>query len=446
MLMEQRTHFVLALEDSLSILIELCSDWGFLWLWLGVDIFIFLLQASGFLFLSSQMLKSCHKLVRRVPTNSSFDVAIILKNNLSSKILICDGIDPICSEIFLKRGHQIVEKSAMKKDELLACIHEYDGLVVRSATKVTKDVINAGVNLKIIGRAGTGVDNIDCQYSTNKGILVVNTPGGNTVSTAELAVSHILALARNIPQATASLKEGRWDRALYTGTELSGKVLGVIGMGRIGREVAQRCQGFGMVTIGYDPLLSESASRKCDVEPVSLEDLFARSDFITIHTPLTKETKYIFDKVNLAKCKKGVKIVNCARGGIIQEDDLLEAIKSGHVAGASLDTLEVEPPVDASLELRTHPNVIMTPHLGASTIDAQVRYIDSIIPFKCLPMILYPCTTLKYLALIAWYELLRVHTPNSYEGETTFENHHLLLAILFSSSLSSLGSSCKASC
>lgn len=303
-----------------------------------------------------------------------------------AKILASDNIDKICGDIFKQRGHELVQKSGLKKEELLNCIHEYDGLVVRSATKVTKEVINAGTNLKIIGRAGTGVDNIDCQYATNKGILVVNTPGGNTVSTAELAVSHILALARNIPQATASLKEGRWDRALYTGTELSGKVLGVIGMGRIGREVAQRCQGFGMLTIGYDPLLSGSASRKYDVEPVSLEDLFARADFITIHTPLTKETKYIIDKVNLAKCKKGVKIINCARGGIIQEDDLLEAIKSGHVAGASLDTLEVEPPVDASKELRLHPNVIVTPHLGASTIDAQVSTLHT--SFRILPMII----------------------------------------------------------
>jgi D-3-phosphoglycerate dehydrogenase / 2-oxoglutarate reductase len=323
---------------------------------------------------------------------------------LSAKILASDNIDKICGDVFRSRGHELIEKPGLKKEDLLSCIHEYDGLVVRSATKVTKDVINAGINLKLIGRAGTGVDNIDCSYATNKGILVVNTPGGNTVSTAELAVSHILALARNIPQATASLKEGRWDRALYTGTELSGKVLGVIGLGRIGREVAQRCQGFGMVTIGYDPLLSETVSRKFDLEPVSLEELFARCDFITIHTPLTTETKYLIDKFNLSKCKKGVRIINCARGGIVQEDDLLEAIKSGQVGGASLDTLEVEPPTESSLELRRHPNVIMTPHLGASTIDAQVTNPLPSLSRASVLLLCWSsddnssCTTLKYLA------------------------------------------------
>lgn len=306
--------------------------------------------------------------------SSSFQRYYSLTRNNNAKILASDNIEKICGEVFRSRGHELIELPGLKKEELITIIKDYDGLVVRSATKVTKDVINAGTNLKIIGRAGTGVDNIDCQYATNKGILVVNTPGGNTVSTAELAVSHILALARNIPQATAALKEGRWDRALYTGSELSGKVIGVIGLGRIGREVAQRCKGFGMITIGYDPLLSESASRKYDVEPVSLDEIFEKSDFITIHTPLTKETKYLIDKVNLAKCKKGVKIINCARGGIIQEDDLLEAVKSGHVGGVSLDTLEIEPPVESSLELRKHPNVIVTPHLGASTIDAQVFF------------------------------------------------------------------------
>lgn len=207
---------------------------------------------------------------------------------------------------------------------------------------------------------------------------MVNTPGGNTISTAELALSHILALARNIPQATASLKAGRWDRSKYTGTELSGKKLGVIGVGKIGREVAKWCRGFGMETIGYDPVLSEQSARAFGIEPVSLDVLFRESDFITIHTPLTKETKYLLNKDAFAKCKKGVRIVNCARGGIIQEDDLLEAVKSGHVAGASLDVFEVEPPQEASLELRTHKNVIVTPHLGASTFDAQVNTLTQL--------------------------------------------------------------------
>ncbi len=289
-----------------------------------------------------------------------------------ARILASDSIEPICGKIFRARGHELVEKPGLKKEELLSIIKDFDGLVVRSGTKVTSDVINAGTNLKVIGRAGTGVDNIDVRSATKKGILVVNTPGGNTISTGELALAHILALARNIPQATAALKAGRWDRAKYTGTELSGKVLGVVGVGRIGREVAKWCRGFGMTTVGYDPVLSEQSARSFGVEPVGLDELFKTADFITLHTPLTKDTAYLLDAKSLAKCKKGVRIVNCARGGIINEHDLLEAIKSGHVAGASLDVFEVEPPSEASLELRTHPNVVVTPHLGASTVDAQV--------------------------------------------------------------------------
>ena len=230
----------------------------------------------------------------------------------------------------------------------------------------------------VIGRAGTGVDNIDVVAATNKGILVVNTPGGNTVSTGELAVAHILALARNIPQATAALKEGRWDRALYTGTELAGKTLGVIGVGKIGREVARICRSFGMITIGYDPVLSEQTARSVGVEPVSVDELFKVSDFITIHTPLTKETHNLIDTTNIYKCKKGIRIINCARGGIVDEVALLEALKSGQVGGASLDTLEVEPPTDASKELRLHPHVVISPHLGASTFDAQERVAKAI--------------------------------------------------------------------
>jgi D-3-phosphoglycerate dehydrogenase len=204
------------------------------------------------------------------------------------------------------------------------------------------------------------------------GILVVNTPGGNTISTGELALSHILSLARNIPQATISMKEGRWDRAKYTGSELSGKVLGVIGVGRIGREVAKWCRGFGMTTIGYDPLLSEQSARSFGVDPVSLNELFEKSDFITLHTPLTKETQNIINQENLKKCKMGVRIINCARGGIIDEVALLESLKSGKVGGVALDVFDIEPPNSSSLELRMHPNTVVTPHLGASTLDAQV--------------------------------------------------------------------------
>lgn len=294
------------------------------------------------------------------------------------KILASDPIEKICGSTFKLRGHELVEKPGIKKDELIKIIGEYEGLVVRSGTKVTKEIIDAGVNLKVIGRAGTGVDNIDVHAATAKGILVVNTPGGNTMSTGELAVAHILALARNIPQATAALKAGRWDRALYTGTELSGKTLGVIGVGKIGREVARVCRGFGMSTIGYDPVLSETLARGFGVDPVSLDELFKRADFITIHTPLTKETQNLIDANAITLCKKGVRIVNCARGGIIDEKALLDGLKSGQVGGAGLDVFEIEPPDESSKELRMHPNVIVTPHLGASTSDAQERVAKAV--------------------------------------------------------------------
>lgn len=302
----------------------------------------------------------------------------VSSNNQLAKILASDSIEKVCGKMFADRGHTLVEKSGIKKDELIKIIGEYDGLVVRSGTKVTQEIIDAGVNLKIIGRAGTGVDNIDVAAATKRGILVVNTPGGNTISTGELALAHIMALARNIPQATASLKAGRWDRALYTGSELAGKTLGIIGVGRIGREVGKWCRGFGMTTIGYDPVLSEQSARNFGIEPTSLDELLEKADFITIHTPLTKDTQYLLNAQTLLKCKKGVRIVNCARGGIVDEAALLDAVKSGHVAGASLDVLEEEPPVDASLELRMHPHIIVSPHLGASTFDAQERVAKAV--------------------------------------------------------------------
>lgn len=324
---------------------------------------LFVLFYNVFLFSVIRNVRIVTKLQSRAYSGSS---------SVLAKILASDSIEPVCAKTFKDRGHELVEMPGIKKEELLKIIGQYDGLVVRSGTKVTKEIIEAGTKLKIIGRAGTGVDNIDTQAATKKGILVVNTPGGNTISTGELALSHILALARNIPQAAASLKKGEWQRSKYTGTELSGKTLGVIGVGRIGKEVAKWCRGFGMTTVGYDPVLSGESARNAGIALVTIDELFAKSDFITIHTPLTKETQYLVNKDTIAKCKKGVRIINCARGGIVDEKALLDALKSGHVAGASLDTFEVEPPVDASLELRKHPNVVVTPHLGASTVDAQV--------------------------------------------------------------------------
>lgn len=323
-----------------------------------------------------------HLFVNRVLSNQSA-LKFVRKYSSSkpaglARILASDPIDSICAKQFAKYGHELVEKPGISKDELIKIIGEYDGLVVRSGTRVTQDILESGTNLKVVGRAGTGVDNIDVSAATNRGILVVNTPGGNTISTGELALSHILSLARNIPQATAALKEGRWDRSKYTGTELTGKTLGVIGIGRIGREVASWCRGFGMKTVGYDPVLSEQVATSYKIDPVSLEELFAQSDFITIHTPLTKETSNLICKKTLATMKKGVRIINCARGGIVNEKDLLESLDSGHVAGASLDVFSKEPPEEDSLALRKHPNVIVTPHLGASTVDAQLRVAKAI--------------------------------------------------------------------
>ena len=284
-----------------------------------------------------------------------------------------------------ERGYEIVEadKATMPVSELMKLIPEFDGLIVRSGTTVTKEVIEAGKKLKVIGRAGVGVDNVDVAAATGKGIIVMNTPGGNTTSAAELTMSLIMALARNIPQAVASLKAGRWDRSKYMGTELSGKVVGVVGLGRIGREVARWCQSFGMTTIGYDPVMAPEVALKEGIQPVTLDELFSRSDYITLHAPKTPETTNLISAANLAKCKDGVRIVNVARGGIVNEKDLLAGLKSGRVGGAALDVFSKEPPPPEAKDLLEHPNVICTPHLGASTTEAQVNVARDIAVQMC---------------------------------------------------------------
>lgn len=259
----------------------------------------------------------------------------------------------------------------MKKDELIAEIKNYDGLVVRSATKVTADVINAASNLKIIGRAGTGVDNVDVDAATRKGVIVMNTPSGNTISAAELTCALLMSLSRNVPQAAMSMKQGNWDRKKFMGAELYGKVLGIVGLGRIGKEVATRMQSFGMRTIGYDPITPHEVSASWGVEQMSLEQLWPQCDYITVHTPLMPSTVGLLNDESFAKCKKGVKVVNCARGGIIDEAALLRALESGQCGGAGLDVFVEEPPKDRALV--NHPNVISCPHLGASTKEAQAR-------------------------------------------------------------------------
>ncbi|XP_030643139.1 D-3-phosphoglycerate dehydrogenase [Chanos chanos] len=286
-------------------------------------------------------------------------------------ILISENVDPCCKKILQENGIKVTEKQNMSKDELTAEIKEYDGLVVRSATKVTADVINAASNLKIIGRAGTGVDNVNVDAATKRGIIVMNTPSGNTISAAELTCTLIMSLSRHVPQAVMSMKAGNWDRKKFMGAELYGKTLGIVGLGRIGKEVATRMQSFGMRTIGYDPITPPEVSASWGVEQMSLEDLWPQCDYITVHTPLMPSTTGLLNDASFAKCKRGVKVINCARGGIIDEAALLRALETGQCGGAGLDVFVEEPPKDRALV--NHPNVISCPHLGASTKEAQAR-------------------------------------------------------------------------
>ncbi|KAK3786625.1 hypothetical protein RRG08_027583 [Elysia crispata] len=292
------------------------------------------------------------------------------------KVLISDEVDQKCVEILQKNGIEVTKNTKLSKDELLRIIPEYDGLIVRSATKVTSDVIEAGKNLKIIGRAGTGVDNIDAEAATKNGVIVMNTPGGNTLSAAEHTCTLIIALTRNLGAASMSMKEGKWDRKKFMGSELYGKTLAIIGLGRIGKEVALRMQAFGMKTIGFDPLVKPEECAAWDTEWLSLDDIWPQADYITVHTPLIPQTKHLLNDTTFAKCKKGVRVVNCARGGIIEEAALLRALESGQCAGAGLDVFVEEPPKDYTLA--KHPNVVATPHLGASTVEAQTRVAEDI--------------------------------------------------------------------
>lgn len=285
------------------------------------------------------------------------------------KVLICDNLSPKGIEILKNAGLEVDVKVGMKPDELKACIGNYHGLIIRSATKVTAEIIDAATNLKVIGRAGSGLDNVDKTAATKKGIVVMNTPGSNTMTTAEHTIALMISLARQIPQASISMKAGKWEKKKFMGVELYKKTLGVVGIGNIGSQVAKRMQGFDMNVIAYDPFLSEDKAKTMGIEKVDLHELFRRSDFITIHTPLTPETKYMINKETMKLMKDGVRIINCARGGIIHEKDLYDALAEGKVAGAALDVFEKEPPENNPL--LTLDTVISTPHLGASTKEAQ---------------------------------------------------------------------------
>ena len=289
------------------------------------------------------------------------------------KVLVSDNLAEKGIAVLRRTpGLQVDVKTGMSADELISRIGEYDALLIRSATRVSADVIAAADNLKVIGRAGVGVDNVDLAAASRRGVIVMNTPGGNTITTAEHTLSLLTSLARNIPQADDSLRRGRWDRKRYQGVELSGKVLGIIGLGRIGKEIAGRAQAMGMQVVAYDPLLSLEEARKLGVELLSLEQLYPLADFITVHTPLTEETRHLIDRRSIAKMKQGVRIINCARGGIVHERALYEAIVEGRVAGAALDVFEQEPPASDNPLLGLE-QVICTPHLGASTAEAQEK-------------------------------------------------------------------------
>ncbi|MBI5887797.1 MAG: phosphoglycerate dehydrogenase [Deltaproteobacteria bacterium] len=287
------------------------------------------------------------------------------------KILISDSMSAKAVEILKsKPGLDCEVSTGLKPDELKIKIKDFHALVVRSSTKVTADIMEAAENLKVIGRAGTGVDNVDVAAATKKGIVVMNTPGGNTITTAEHAIAMMVALARKIPQATASMKRGEWEKKKFEGTELTGKTLGILGVGNIGSVVASRAQGLRMNVIAYDPFISLDAADKMGIALVNLDDLFAKSDFLSIHVPLMNETKNLVNAEAFKKMKKGVKLINCARGGIVNEKDLAGAITAKIVSGAALDVFEKEPP-PADNPLLAMDEVILTPHLGASTHEAQ---------------------------------------------------------------------------
>ncbi len=289
------------------------------------------------------------------------------------KILVSDALSEEGLKILREvKDFEVDVKTGLSPEELKSIIKDYDALLVRSATKASGDIINAASRLKVIGRAGVGLDNVDLDAATQKGVIVMNTPGGNTISTAEHAFSMILALSRNIPQANASTKKGEWKRSKFMGVELYAKVLGIVGFGRIGKEVAKRALSFGMRVLAYDPFLSKDVAESLGIEVVELKELFQQSDYITVHTPMTDETRHMISVEQFAQMKKGVRLINCARGGIIDEQALAAAVREGKVAGAALDVFEKEP-VAADHEILKLDNVIVTPHLGASTEEAQVN-------------------------------------------------------------------------
>ncbi len=287
------------------------------------------------------------------------------------RVLVTDTLDPVCQSLLEEAGIEAAVHLKKTPEELKALAGGADGWIVRSGTTLTAELIEAAPSLRVIGRAGVGVDNIDLAAATRRGVLVLNAPDGNTVSTAEHTCAMMLALARQIPQAAASLKGGAWDRKEFSGAELDGKTLGIVGVGKIGRAVARRMQSFGMRTIGFDPVLGQDAADRLGVELVDLSTLWAESDVITLHAPLNDATRHLINDDTLAQCRDGVRLVNCARGGIVDEAALLRGLESGKVGGAALDVYSQEPPPPALDDLVRHPHVVATPHIAASTDEAQ---------------------------------------------------------------------------
>jgi len=287
------------------------------------------------------------------------------------RVLISDAMDPRAAAIFRERGIEVDEISGQTPDELARQIGDYDGLAIRSSTKVTAALLDQAPRLKVVGRAGIGVDNVDIPAATARGVVVMNTPFGNSITTAEHAIALMFALARQLPEADASTQAGKWEKNRFMGVEVTGKTLGLIGAGNIGSIVAARAVGLRMKVVAFDPFLTPERAVEMGVEKADLDTLLARSDFITLHTPLTDQTRNILSRANIAKTKKRVRIINCARGGLIDEAALKDALDSGHVGGAALDVFEREPAKDSPLF--GTPNFISTPHLGASTSEAQVN-------------------------------------------------------------------------
>ena len=290
-----------------------------------------------------------------------------------AKVLITDKVHPVCDQTLEAAGLEIVHAIGASEEELESIVHDIDAWVIRSGTKITGPLIQAATRLQAIGRAGVGVDNVDIPAATRSGVMVINTPDGNTISTAEHTCAMMMSLARRVPHAAASMWSGNWDRKSFSGSELYGKTLGIVGVGKIGKAVAERMRSFEMAVLGYDPLLSAEHAEKLGITPVSFEELMQRSDFVSVHAPLIEGTRGLINARTLELGKDGVCIINCARGGIVVEEDLLAALETGKVAGAALDVYEVEPPGESRSALINHPRVVTTPHIAASTAEAQER-------------------------------------------------------------------------